>query len=352
MGTTTTKVDLVNAIAHKTGLTKNETESVVNCLFESIIDSLKAGKRIEIGMGGRLDSTNVTEPALSVITRVSLEHTEALGNTVEKIASEKAGIIRPGRPVITGCEGAALEVIRRVAGEKKSEVVVVGASGAANKTDFSFIERSVSLSGTQVEVSSKLGTTLLSSRLLGKYQCFNMAVADAALSKLDGQGTLKISQEAMVAGFKNAAWPGRLEVVSGGPPLLVLDGAHNVDGASALAESIPALFPDRKIFQVCGMMDDKDVEAAVAILAPLAAAFYAAPVAYHRTATAKRVADAARAAGAGGVAEFPSAKAALDAAVAAAKKENGMVLVAGSLYLVGEVKAALLPAPAFQKNKQ
>jgi len=313
---------------------------------------------LEIGMGGRLDSTNVTEPALSVITRVSLDHTVALGDTVEKIAFEKAGVLRAGRPVITGCNGAAFEVIKKTAKENGCEVVSVGSSGAKTverAADFTFIEKSVSLSGTQVEVSSKLGTTILSSGLLGSYQCFNMAVAYAALAKLDAQATLKIPLHAIASGFLEARWPGRLEVVSTGP-LVVLDGAHNLDGARALAESIRVLFAGKKISLVCGMMDDKDVESTVGTLAPLAAAVYAAPVAYHRTATAARVAEAARP-HCPVVLEFWSAEEALGAARKhASSEENGMALVAGSLYLVGEIKAGLAHKPFGNglpaKNKQ
>jgi len=299
---------------------------------------------LEIGMGGRLDSTNVTEPALSVITRVSLEHTAALGDTVEKIAFEKSGVIRAGRPVITGCEGAALGVIQKIAGEKKSELVVVGKNGSKEKTDFVFDEKSVSLSGTKTDVSSKLGTTTLSTGLLGSFQCFNMAVAYAALCKLDALGALNISQDAIASGFQDAKWPGRLEIVSS-KPLVVLDGAHNPDGATALASSIGKLFAGKKITLVCGMMDDKDVESTVALLAPLATTFYAIPVAYHRTATAVRVAEAARP-HCPVVLEFWSAEEALGAATKhAGSDSDGMVLVAGSLYLVGEIKAVIQNRP-------
>jgi len=296
---------------------------------------------LEIGMGGRLDSTNVTEPALSVITRVSLDHTAALGDTEEKIAFEKAGILREGRPVITGCDGAALEAIRKVAKEKGCEMATISNTGAA---DFTFVEKNVSLSGTQVEVSSKLGTTILSTGLLGSYQCFNQAVAYAALAKLGEQGALKIPLHAIASGFLDAKWPGRLEIVST-EPLVVLDGAHNPDGARALATSVKQLFAGKKISLVCGIMDDKDVESVVGTLAPLAASVYAAPVAYHRTATAARVAEAARP-HSPVVLEFWSAEEALGAARKhASSEENGMVLVAGSLYLVGEVKATCKPAP-------
>jgi len=322
---------------HSEKLSQFEVNTAVALKF--FLDSKIDFAVIEIGMGGRLDSTNVAEPALSIITRISLDHTQALGGTVEEIALEKAGVIRAGRPVVTGCEGAALSVIKDAAKQKGCEVVAVAKSGAG-PADFNFSEKGVSLSATRVEVSSKLGTTQLSSRLLGGYQCFNMAVAYAALCRLGSQGVLKIPQQAFASGFLEAKWPGRLEIISN-EPLVVLDGAHNVDGAKALAASIPALFAGRKICLVCGMMDDKDVESAVALLAPLADAVYAAPVAYHRTATAARVAEAARPY-CPRVLEFWSAEEALRSAEKHAKSsEAGMVLVAGSLYLVGEVKAAL-----------
>jgi len=322
---------------HPEKLSQFEVNTAVALKF--FLDSKIVFAVLEIGMGGRLDSTNVTEPALSVITRISLDHTRALGDTVEKIALEKAGIIRQGGPVVTGCDGAALEAIRKVAKEKGCELVTI-AKKDAGAADFTFVERSVSLSGTQVEVSSKLGTTVLSSGLLGSYQCFNMAVAHAALVTLDSQGTLKIPPHAIASGFLEAKWPGRLEIVST-RPLVVLDGAHNLDGARALADSVKALFAGKTIGLVCGMMDDKDVEGTVALLAPLASFVYAAPVAYHRTATAARVAEAARPY-CPAVLEFWSVGEALAAAAKhAGSDSDGMVLVAGSLYLVGEVKAIL-----------
>jgi len=309
---------------------------------------------IEVGMGGRLDSTNVTEPALSIITQVSLEHTRALGGTVEKIAFEKAGVIRPGKPAVTGCGGAGLGVIRKVAAEKKSEIITVAEKGSVAGTGFFFAEKNTSLSGTQVEVSSKLGTTTLSTGLLGRFQCFNMAVAYAALCKLGEMGVLKVPQEAIAAGFQNAKWPGRLEIASENP-LVLLDGAHNPEGAKALSASVSALFAGRNIFLVCGMMDDKDVESSVALLAPLATAFFATPVACHRTAPARRVADAARK-HCPAVLEFDSAAAAFwEAKKKAEAQAGGMVLVAGSLYLVGEVKAVLARqsfGKQTKKNKQ
>ncbi|MFA5247444.1 MAG: cyanophycin synthetase, partial [Candidatus Micrarchaeia archaeon] len=197
-----------------------------------------------------------------------------------------------------------------------------------------------------------------SSTLLGGYQCFNMAVAYAALSKLVQQGTLKIGIRAIASGFQEAKWPGRLEIVST-RPLVVLDGAHNADGARALADSVPLLFAGKKISLVCGMMDDKDVESTVAILASFATSFYATPVAYHRTASAMRVAEAARNHARGyelTILEFGSADEAFKAAAKHAQSDaNGLVLVAGSLYLVGEIKAALARQPfgsSLAENKQ
>ncbi|MFA6329173.1 MAG: folylpolyglutamate synthase/dihydrofolate synthase family protein [Candidatus Micrarchaeia archaeon] len=334
--------------AHTETLSQFEVNTAVALKF--FLDSKVDFAVLEIGMGGRLDSTNVAEPVLSIITRVSLDHTKALGYTVEKIAFEKAGVIRAGRPVVTGCDGAALGVIRKVAGEKNSGVVVVGERKSGGKEDaagdaeFTFSGKSVSLSGTQVEISSKLGTTRLSSSLLGSYQCFNMAVAYAALRKLDEQGALSIPSTAIQKGFQAAKWPGRLEIVST-EPLVVLDGAHNPDGARALAASVKALFAGKRISLVCGMMDDKDVESTVGLLAPLATSFYAAPVSYHRTATAVRVAEAARP-HCPVVLDFWSAGEALRAAVKHANSDaDGMVLVAGSLYLVGEIKAGLSKQP-------
>ncbi len=202
---------------------------------------------LEAGMGGRLDSTNVIrEPYLSVITGIALDHTAFLGDTVEKIAAEKAGIIKDGAPVIYGGEdAAAAEVIGRTAAERGSEFFTTDYtklkidSADSRGATFSYRERE------ELRIS-----------LLGLYQPKNAALVTDATDILRTRG-LDISEEALRAGLAAARWRARFEVINK-EPTVIFDGAHNPQGIDAAVESIKHYFPDRPVAVLTGVLSDKD----------------------------------------------------------------------------------------------
>ncbi len=210
---------------------------------------------LEVGMGGRFDATNIIkDPLVSVIASISLDHTEILGDTIEKIAREKCGIIKPGCPVVCNPNEPpeALEVIRQTARERGCSLTEASLS--------SLHVLCSDLSGTKLE----FGGETLTLPFLGEHQVENAASALAALEILRGEGW-KLSADAIRKGFSSACLPARLEVLSLEPPVL-LDGAHNPGGTAALADAVRRYLPGRRIVAVMGMMADKDAAHAVANL--------------------------------------------------------------------------------------
>ena len=202
---------------------------------------------LEAGMGGRLDSTNIIrEPLLSIITGIALDHTAFLGDTVEKIAVEKAGIIKDGAPLLYGgdCESAA-EVIRAVANERGSRFV---------RSDHGAIRiSSATLSGTKFDYKGWRGVRI---PLLGSYQPKNAALVLEAVELLRGRG-LKIPDSAVYEGLASAAWRGRFEIINK-EPQIIFDGAHNPEGVAAAVESIKSYFGDERLMVLSGVLRDKD----------------------------------------------------------------------------------------------
>ena len=218
---------------------------------------------LEVGMGGRLDATNIIKkPELSIICNIDLEHTEELGDTIEKIAFEKGGIIKPGAPVLLYAQSEAVEnVIKGLCTERGCDLTVTDPEKA----------ESVSRS-TDGQVFSYRDRKNIRLRLTGSYQLMNaLTVADAAdvLKK-----TYEIPEEAVYAGFANVKWPGRFEVLAKDPYIL-LDGAHNPNGVRELARCLADYFPDKKFTFVFGVMADKDHEDMLRAIAPYAESFIA-----------------------------------------------------------------------------
>ena len=262
----------------------------------------------ETGLGGRLDATNVVTPLVSVITNIAFDHQQYLGDTLAKIAAEKAGIIKPGVPVVTAAEGEALDVIRRVCAEQNAPLTVVTAG--ENRTP-----------------------------LVGRHQAINCAVAEAALRA----SSLKITDEQMRTGFLRTRWPGRFEIVRC-KPLTILDGAHNPHGAEALAATLREQFGGRKLTLILGVLRDKDYPTVCRILAPLAARILCVPVASERTAPAEEIAVACRPV----VAEVCR-----NVAEAYAKSGDAdVVVITGSLFLVGEAMASLQRSTVSEQERK
>lgn len=281
---------------------------------------------IEVGMGGRLDATNVIVPDCSVITRIGLEHVRYLGETLGKIAAEKAGIIKPRVPVVTAEEDPEpLEVIRSRAEELHSPLRLV-----REGVDFRLL--SSTLDGTKVRfLRTGMDVEL---PLLGSYQGSNSAMALVVMESLRSRG-MAVSDEAVRTGLSTVSWPGRLEVARRRPNL-IFDATHTPQGATAVAQDLERLVPG-KIILVMGVLSDKDLDGVVGpfariskrgiATAPLTSRAY--PKDKVRQAMSRYLED---------VEEAASVVEGVCSALKAAGEE-GTVLVTGSIYTVGEAKA-------------
>lgn len=284
---------------------------------------------LEVGMGGELDSTNVIDsPEAAVITAIDLDHTSFLGNTVEEVASAKAGIIKEGTSVaLYDCEKSVYDVFDSKCKEVGASLVTAGFDKIKNvKTSLRFIEFDF---GKYKNL--KLG-------LVGSYQPKNASVAITAIELLREKG-YNISDENIYNGLKNVSWAGRFEIL-GENPVFVLDGAHNPHGMRATVESLCEHFRDRKITFVVGAMADKDVKGMMSMLLPLADSFIAVKPDNPRAMKAEELAKllselGAKAQSCDTVAQ--GVKSALDRA-----GNDGIVACLGSLYFSGEIRKAYL----------
>jgi dihydrofolate synthase/folylpolyglutamate synthase len=302
----------------------------------------------ETGLGGRLDATNIVTPLASVITNIAFDHEQWLGDTLGKIAAEKAGIIKPGVPAVTAAdEPEALAVIERTAREKKAPLTTVAADGNPPLNKFAALFRDAA--------------TL---PLPGEHQKINAALALATVEIL--QSKISVNQEAIRAGLETVNWPGRLQLIRRpkGQKIL-LDGAHNVAGAKVLREALRsgAPGPDSaclkdepsraeavlgvSITLILGILQDKDWQHICGTLAPLAARIFTVPVASERTANADDLAKACHASN-------PSAEILACANLAGALNKSAnedFVIITGSLYLVGEALELLGLSPAAESER-
>ena len=281
---------------------------------------------VEVGMGGRLDATNVISPDCTIITRISLEHTKYLGNNLVQIAGEKAGIIKSGVSVITAesSESEAFSVIAEAAKEKGCPVRVVG-------QDIQWRLIGSSLQGTLMSIGD-IGEVRLP--LLGSFQGANAAMAYGAARELNRRG-LEIEDDAIARGLSNVRWPGRLEIV-GTMPHVVFDVSHTPDGAKAVAEDLDRLF-SQKVVLILGVLDDKDLDGIAGHFGRISKCAIATAPATPRAYPAERVAESLRGHVPKVVVEL-SVVEALRKGLAKASVDD-VLLVTGSLYTVGEAKA-------------
>lgn len=295
---------------------------------------------LEVGLGGRLDSTNVVRPVVSVVTNISLDHTRQLGSTLAAIAGEKAGIFKRGRPAVSGqTAGEAAEVIRRVARQRRCRFKELG-------SDYSFTfeppERPPARPAAgRVAVRTWRGDWgTLDLPLAGAHQAHNASVALATLDVLAGEG-FSVTREDVKRGFAALRFPARVEV-AGEAPWVVVDGAHNVASAEALAAALTSCFPPGPRTLVFGTTRDKDLAGQLRVLLPGSAAVVATRyVENPRSVPPEEVADAVRALGGPPVVVAPDPAEALAAARALTPPE-GMICVTGSLFLAAEARAVLL----------
>jgi dihydrofolate synthase/folylpolyglutamate synthase len=288
---------------------------------------------LEVGMGGRLDATNVTQPRVAVITNIGLDHVEFLGSTLAAIGREKAGVIKPGTPVVCGCErGEAAEVIRQRCAELGAELLETGYVGGLSGMQ--------SLQGHYLFNLSLDADFFgsLSSPLLGKFQVENAVAAVTAAWRLSRDG-FRITRSAIVKGLQSTSWPGRLEKVLE-HPLVLLDGAHNPAAARVLAEFIQEDLRGRRLRLVYGSMRDKAMSEISEILFPLAEEVYLTRPHVARAATPEEILAASRLRPPRLVIE-PEPSVAVERACRASANEDAVMIV-GSLFLVGAVKKALL----------
>jgi dihydrofolate synthase/folylpolyglutamate synthase len=288
----------------------------------------------EVGMGGRWDATNLVRGEVAVLTTVGLDHPE-LGATIGEVAQEKAGIIKDDAVVVSAAQDpSAAAVIAAEAERRAARLVVAG-------RDFAVTGRRLAVGGQELDLRGVTGAVDgVFLPLHGAHQAANAACALAAVEGLFGfSGGL--NAEVLRQGFAAVRSPGRLEVVRRPEDLatVVLDGAHNPGGARALAEAVTSEFAFRTVIGVLGVLDDKDVEAICAELAPAVAHLVVTEPPSPRAASAERVAKAARAAGLS-VEVTEHVGEALDAATGLTGAEDG-ILVTGSLYTVGAARDAL-----------
>ena len=292
---------------------------------------------IETGLGGRLDATNVLLPVVSVITRIGLEHCEVLGRTLDAVAGEKAGIIKPGRPVVAAAmDSLALDRIAAVAREQNARLIRADQA-------VSVAVRRQGLDGLQADIATEQrGLGLVHLPLAGTFQAENLAVAVAAVETFARAAGLDIADAAFKQGLAAVCWPGRFHLVRRAPRVLV-DGAHNPDAARRLREALRHARVKGPVALVAGFCDDKDVDGILKILAGCARRGWAVLTPSARSLPAATTAAAMGRAGLPAEAS-PSLEAALAAAEAWARGEGGLVVVCGSLFLAG---AALRHYDAF-----
>jgi len=276
---------------------------------------------LEAGMGGRLDSTNVIESSLlSVITGIALDHTAFLGDTVEKIAAEKAGIIKHGRPVLYGGTDSSAEAVIRLRAREMGAPMRVTDYGAISGLE-------MTLEGSRFDFGQHKGVHI---RLLGSYQPRNAASVLSAVDMLRAEG-LEISERAVLEGLESAEWPARFEVLSR-EPLVIFDGAHNPQGIAAAVESIKLYFGEKKVYIMTGVLRDKDYTAIAADLATVASRAFTLTPDNPRALSATEYAQVLRGAGIEAQA-CDSIREAFDSAREAAAHDGVPLICLGSLYV-------------------
>ncbi len=282
---------------------------------------------LEVGMGGRLDATNaIDEAEVSIITNIGFDHMEFLGNTLPLIAREKAGIIKRGGTVVLYGQSEEVEAVFRAVCEEKNAVLLRSDSSLA-------VIREYGLDGTTFDFGSHKGLKI---SLLGRYQARNACTAVTAAEALRGKGWA-VTEKALREGLEKAHWPGRLELLRR-DPVVIVDGAHNPQGAEALMEAMGLLFPGKKLNIVVGVLADKDYASSIDIAAPFAKKFYAVTPPSYRALASERLADEIQRHGGVPVKSFGSIPAALQAALNESESDD-VVCIFGSLYQVGEVRS-------------
>lgn len=283
---------------------------------------------IEVGLGGTLDSTNVIKPIIQVITSISFDHTNLLGNTLEKIAREKAGIIKKEIPtVIYPQQEEVLKVIKNKCFEMDSELYI------ANNENLKF-ENIVNLDKPYqlLKYNNEIDILL---PLLGEHQIINLSVAMQAIEVLNNKNIIDISIANIVKSIKNVSWKGRLEVLSNNP-YVVIDGAHNIQGIKTLSRNIKKYFKYENLYLILGILADKDVEEMIKIITPMAKKVYSVTPNSIRGELAESLKDEVSKFNKNCKAFDKYEEAYLEALNDASEKD--LILASGSLYMIGDMR--------------
>jgi dihydrofolate synthase / folylpolyglutamate synthase len=276
---------------------------------------------VEVGLGGRLDATNIVDPLVSIITSLSYDHMAVLGNTLEKIAGEKAGIIKEGKPVVSSPQvDEALQVLETTARHRNSPFTLVG-------RDFQYSMGEHTLEGQTFSI----GNSTFRIPLLGRHQVINAVTAYAGI-KASG---LPIEIKAMAKGFETVRWPCRFELIRRSPPV-VLDSAHNADSADRLRQTLDDYFPNLPVICIFAVLEDKDAISILRNLQPRVDKLIATRADHPRALELEKLIGLANEVGIPVVASA-SASEALQKALDLAGG-NQLILVAGSVAFAGEMR--------------
>jgi len=297
---------------------------------------------IEVGLGGRLDATNVVMPKVSVITSLSYDHMAVLGDTLAKIAGEKAGIIKQGVPVVSSTQkDEALEVLQRVAEERESWFTLIG-------KDVTFEKLESSLDGQSLKLTNDIRHLTFDLRLplLGNHQLENAATAYAAL-RVSG---IKISNESIQKGFSQVQWRARFEIARRDDPPVIFDSAHNQDSFAKLYETLEEYFPGKMVYLIFGASEDKNIPGMFAEMKPKIKKLIVTQADHPRALLPEQIIGLADQAGVESEAVSP-VESALVRALELSAKDGSIVLSAGSMFVTAEVmktwsKFALTPNPS------
>lgn len=285
---------------------------------------------IEVGLGGRLDATNVVVPKVSVITSLSYDHTAVLGNTLTLIAGEKAGIIKHGVPVVSSPQKEeALKVLERVTNQANSDFILVG-------KEVEFERLASSLDGQSLHIVDNLRHSTLDLRLplLGSHQLENAATAYAALKASD----IAISDESIQKGFSQVKWRARFEIARREPPV-IFDSAHNQDSFAKLRETLDTYFPDKQVYLIFGASEDKNIPGMFAEMKPKIRKLIVTRADHPRALEPEKIIELAKQAGLESEAVSP-VESAFVRALELSKKDGSIVLSAGSMFVTAEVMVA------------
>jgi len=324
--------EVASAVERVEGITSFEalTAAGLLCFRQAGVDVAV----LEVGMGGRLDATNVVEPFVSVITSISRDHTATLGDSLQAIAAEKAGIIKRGVPVVSAGQAPEVaDVLAGLARETQSPLEWVGCDWGYAAGAWSDTVQSLSL---QPPVRFSAAASTYRTALLGEHQIENAVLALAAASHTPPE--LGVGPAHWRDGLESVRWPGRLELVAR-EPYVVLDGAHNDDSFRRLGQALDRHFPHERLHLVFGASRDKDLAAMLEAIRRPGLAIYGCRSGHGRSAELDAIAEASRLSGLE-AARYESVPEALWAAVAAAEPGD-CVCVAGSLFVVAAAREAI-----------